>query len=91
MSELGPVSQAILDYLQSKPGYIQTFRMIHDVALKTGESHSGKWYFRRLVCLAFEGRIEAMVSRKGDHVGIRFRRRQENVLEEIPQIEEAEG
>jgi|GEM_PF-7033166 len=88
MSELGPVSQAILDYVNSKQGYIQTFRMIHDVALKTGESHSGKWYFRRLVCLALEGRIETIVSRKGDHVDIRFRRLQENGLEILQEIED---
>jgi len=88
MSELDPVSQAILDYVNSKQGYVQNFRMIHDVALKTGESHSGKWYFRRLVCLALEGRIEAIVSRKGDHVGIRFRRLQENGLEILQEIED---
>lgn len=90
MNELDPVSQAILDYVNSKPSYIQNFRMINAVSLRTGESHTDTWYFRRLVCLALEGRIEAKISRKGDHVGIRFRHLQENVLEGLQEIE-AEG
>jgi len=89
MSELGPVSQAILDYIQTQPGYIEKFRMIYAVQRRTGESHSGKWYFRRLACLALEGRIEANVSWTGDKVAVRFRRLQEDGLEGIPSIEEA--
>jgi len=77
VSELGPVSQAILDYVQDRPGYIQIFRMIHAVSRKTGTSHTTPWYFRRLVALALEGHIEARVFRTGDDVAIKFRRLQE--------------
>lgn len=91
MSELGPVSQAILDYIQERRGYIEIFRMIHAVALKTGVSQKNTWYFRRLVALTLEGRIEAKVNRTGDKLIIRFRRFEENGLEELPQMEEAEG
>jgi len=89
INKLGRVSQAILDYVNSKPGDIQNFKMIHAVALKTGESHSLKWYFRQLVGLALEGRIEAKVNRTGDTVAITFRCLREDSLEELPQIEEA--
>jgi len=89
LSELDPISQAILDYIQTQPDYIKTFRMIYAVHRKLGVSHSGKWYFRRLVCLALEGRIEAQVNRAGKQLHVRFRRLQENGLEGIPGIEEA--
>lgn len=74
MSELGPISQAILDHVNSAFGYIVFFRMIHEVARVTGASHTDNWYFRRLVALALEDRIEAKVYRTGDDVAIRFRR-----------------
>jgi len=77
LSELGPVSQAILDYIDLKKGYIVIFEMLHRVSLKTGTSHTIPWYFRRLVALAFEGRIEAQVIRTGDVVDIKFKRLQE--------------
>ena len=88
MSKLGPVSQAILEYVQSKTGYIQIFRMVHAVSRRTGESHSSKWYFRQLTCLVLEGRIEAKVSRTGDKVAFKFRRLQENGLEGLQEIED---
>lgn len=75
--ELGPVSQALLDHVNRSPGYISLYSMIHAVARKTGESHTEGWYFRRLVTLALEGRIEARVHRTGDTVTIQFRRLQE--------------
>ena len=75
MSELGPVSQAILDYVNSAFGYIVFFRMIREVARKMKVSHTDNWYFRRLVALALEGRIEGRVYRTGDDVAIKFRRR----------------
>ena len=77
MSELGPVSQAILDYVDRRFGYIEIFRMIDEVARKTMAAHTNNWYFRRLVALSIEGRIEAKVYRTGDDVAIRFRRLQE--------------
>jgi len=77
VSELGPVSQAILDHVNRAFGYIEIFRMIDRVARKTGARHINTWYFRRLVALTLEGRIEAKVYRTGDQVAIRFRRLQE--------------
>lgn len=87
MGELGPVSQAILDHVNSAFGYIALFKMYDQVSRKTGTSHTIPWYFRRLVALTLEGRIEARVFRTGDDMEIKFRRLQENGLEEISQIE----
>ena len=77
MRELGPVSQAILDYIDLRKGYVVIFEMVHRVSLKTGTSHTTPWYFRRLVALALEGRIDAKVDRTDDQVAIIFRRLQE--------------
>lgn len=87
MSELGPVSQAILDYVNSAFGSIVFFKMIYEVSRVTGDSHTDNWYFRRLVALALEGRIEGRVYRTGDKVTIRFRRLQDKGLEGLPEIE----
>lgn len=78
MSDLGPVSQAILEYVNSAFGYIILFKMIYEVSKKTNVSHTDSWYFRRLVALALEGRIEARVYRTGDNVAIQFRCLQED-------------
>jgi len=83
LSDLGPVSQAILDYIQERPQPIEIFRMIHAVSKVTKTSHSSKWYFRQLVGLHIEGRIEASMVRQGDKLGIRWRR--------LPEFKEAEG
>lgn len=90
MGELGPVSQAILDYVNERSYYIEFFRMIHAVNLKTGAKHTNNWYRTRLMALALEGHIEGKVSRKDDAVIIRFRRLPKKVLEELSQIEELE-
>ena len=74
MSELGPVSQAILDYIQARTGYVGWFRMINSVERRTGEKHTGNWYFRRVMALALEGRIDFTMHRTGDDVAISFRR-----------------
>jgi len=87
MRELGPISQAILDYVNSAFGYIVFFRMIYEVARTMGVSHTDNWYFRRLVALALEGRIEGRVYRTEDKVAIRFRRLQDKGLEDLPEIE----
>ena len=87
MSELGPISEAILDYVNADFSYIVLFRMISEVARITGTSHTNQWYFRRLIALALEGRIEVMVYRTGDDVAIRFRRLQDKGLEGLPEIE----
>jgi len=91
MSELGPISQAILDYVNSAFGSIVFFKMIYEVARTTGVSHTDNWYFRRLVALALEGRIEGRVYRTGDKVTVRFRRLQEKGLENLPEIEDGWG
>ena len=91
MRELGPVSQAILDYVNSAFGSIVFFKMIYEVARTTGVSHTNNWYFRRLVALALEGRIEGRVHRTGDNVAIRFRRLQDKGLEGLPEIEGDRG
>ena len=88
MRELGPVSKAILDHVNSAFGYISLFRMIRAVARKTRASHTDNWYFRRLVALALEGRIEGRVYRTWDDVAIKFRRLQDKGLEGLPEIEE---
>jgi len=87
MSEIGPVSQAILDYVNSAFGSIVFFRMIYEVSKKMNVSHTDNWYFRRLVALALEGRIEGRVYRTGDNLAIKFRRLQDKGLEGLPEIE----
>lgn len=77
MSELGPISQAMMDYIQTQPDYIEVFRMIYAVSRRTGASQKNTWYFRRLMALTLEGRIEAKLTREGDKVNVRFRRLQE--------------
>ena len=91
MNQLGPVSQAILDYVNSAFGHIIFFRMIEEVARMTGTSHTNNWYFRRLVALALEGRIEGKVYRTGDKVTVRFRRLQEAFMDDLPEIEGNRG
>ena len=87
MTELGPISQSILDYVNSAFGSIVFFEMIHEVARTTGASHTNNWYFRRLVALALEGRIEGRVYRAADKVTVRFRRLQEAFMDDLPEIE----
>jgi len=91
MRELGPISQAILDYVNSAFGHIVFFKMIYEVARTTGASHTDNWYFRRLVALALEGRIEGRVYRTGDKVTVRFRRLQDKGLDGLPGIEGDRG
>lgn len=91
MSELGPVSEAILDYVNSAFGSIIFFKMIYEVTRTTGVSHTDNWYFRRLVALALEGRIEGRVYRTGDKVTVRFRRLQDKGLDGLPEIEGNRG
>jgi len=74
VAELGPVSQAILEYIEARPYYIEIFRMINHVRKATGESHSTKYYRTQLTALALEGRIEGRVQRSGDKIAIKWRR-----------------
>ena len=74
VSELGPISQAILDYVNQAFGYVDFFRVVNWAERETGASHTDNWYFRRLVALALECRIEVRVYRTGDDLAFRFRR-----------------
>jgi len=88
MSELGPISQAILDYVQEQPDYIRMFEMIRSVAQKTGVSHSSKWYFRQLLGLALEKRIECKLYRSGDKLTFKFRRLHDEAFGGLEKIDE---
>ena len=77
MSELGPISKALLDVVNETFGFITPQKVTLEAANKTDAWHSNEWWFRRLVALALEGRIEGHVFRKDDEVTINFRRRQE--------------
>ena len=88
MSELGPISETILDYVNAAYGYIILFRMINEVARMTGVSHTESWYFRRLVALTLEGRIEGRVYRTDDDVAIKFRSLQYKGLEGFQKLKE---
>ena len=74
MSDLGPITRAILEYVNGIVGQLTMYRLIREVSLETETRHTESWYFRRLVALALEGRIEAAVRWEGDNVAIRFRR-----------------
>jgi len=74
LTELGRVSQAILDYVNGTAGYLTLYMLIREVSLETRVRHTEGWWFRRLVALALEGRIKATVYRNHDDLNIRFRR-----------------
>lgn len=76
MSELGPISKALLDVVKGSFGYITISDVVTE-ATKRSRWHSGEWWFRRLVALAVEGYIEAKVYRDGDAIAIKFRRKME--------------
>jgi hypothetical protein len=82
MSELGPASRALLDRIDLAFGYVELGTLISWARAKTGLGHSVNWWYRRIVALALEGRIEAKVYRTGDQVAIKFRRLQN--LEQDP-------
>jgi len=75
--ELGPASQALLDRMNLAFGYVEIGTLISWAKAKAGLGHSTDWWYRRLVALALEGRIEAKVHRTGDKLAIKFRRLQE--------------
>lgn len=77
MSELGPASKALLERIDWSFGWVPLGTLISWARAKTGFGHSVNWWYRRIVALALEGRIEAKVYRSGDQVAIHFRRLQE--------------
>lgn len=76
MSELGPISKALLDVVEESFGYITISEVVTE-ATKRSRWHSGEWWFRRLVALNIEDYIEAKVYRNGDQIAIKFRRKME--------------
>lgn len=72
MSELGPVSTAILEYVNLSPFHVEIFRMIDRVSRVTRARHTNEWYFRRLCALAFEGHIKVKIHRDGDGLAFKF-------------------
>jgi len=72
--ELGPASQALLDRVNLVFGYVEIGTLISWARAKTGLGHSPDWWYRRIVALALEGRIEARVFRTGDKLALKFRR-----------------
>lgn len=78
MKELGPGSLALLDRVNLSFGYVELGTLISWARAKTGLDHTSYWWYRRLVALALEGRIEAKVYRTGDQIAIKFRRLQEH-------------
>lgn len=76
--ELGPASLALLDRVNTAFGYVEIGTLISWARAKTGLGHSPDWWYRRIVALALEGRIEAKVHRTGDKLAIKFRRLQES-------------
>ena len=73
--ELGPASQALLDIVNDTFGYIPLFDTIVEAQRRTGVDHAEPWWWRRLIALALEGRIVAVVVRGGDNLAFRFRRK----------------
>lgn len=82
MSELGPASKALLDRINQSTWYVELGTLVYWAKRKTGHDHGTYWWYRRIVALALEGRIEAKVYRDGDQVAIKFRRKKEAEEEE---------
>ena len=76
-SELGPASRALLERINRSFGWVPLGTLISWAQRRTGLGHCVNWWYRRLVALALEGRVEAKVYRSGDKVAIHFRRLQE--------------
>lgn len=77
MSDLGPASKALLERVNTSFGFVELGTLISWARAKTGLGHSNNWWYRRLVALALEGRIDYRVYRTGDKVAILFRKKKE--------------
>jgi len=77
LSELGPASKALLERVNMSFSTVEIGTLVSWARAKTGLGHSSYWWYRRLMALALEGRIEAKVYRTGDKVAIMFRKKQE--------------
>jgi len=75
MSELGPASKVLLDRVNLSFSYVEIGTLVSWARAKTGHGHSTDWWYRRLVALALEGRIDAKVYRTGDDIAIKFRKK----------------
>jgi hypothetical protein len=77
MSKLGPASKILLDRINQSTRYVELATLVSWAMAKTGYEHWDNWWYRRIVALALEGRIEAKVYRNGDDIAIKFRRKKE--------------
>ncbi|MBA7686747.1 hypothetical protein ES703_95202 [subsurface metagenome] len=76
MSELGPASKALLERVNLSFGYMELGTLISWARTKTALGHGHIWWYRRLVALALEGRIDAKVHRNGDQIAILFKKKE---------------
>jgi len=76
VNELGPASKALLERVNLSFGYVELGTLVSWARAKTGLGHGHIWWYRRLVALALEGRIDAKVSRTGDQIAILFKKKE---------------
>ncbi len=77
LSELGPASKALLERINTSFGYVMIGTLISWTREKTELGQNEQWWYRRLMALALEGRIDAKVFRTGDKIVIMFRKKKE--------------
>ena len=77
LSELGPASKALLERVNMSFGNVELGTLISWARAKTGLGHSSNWWYRRIVALALERRIDARVYRTGDKIALLFRKKKE--------------
>lgn len=73
--ELGPASQVLLDLVNETPRYIPIRETLAEASRRTNSYYGNAWWWRRLFALALEGRIVAVITRYGDNLAFRFRRK----------------
>ena len=75
--ELGPASEALLERINMTSGSIHIEATIEWAKKKTRIKKNEYWWYRRLVALYVEGRIDAGINRTGDIVYVSFQRKKE--------------
>jgi len=78
LSELGPASKALLERINTSFGYVVIGTLISWTREKTGLGQTEQWWYRRLMALVLEGRIDSKVFRTGDKVAIMFRKKKDD-------------
>ncbi len=74
--ELGPASHALLERINKESGVVHILEVIAWAKKKTGLKQNEYWWFRRIVALAIEGRIDHGVDRTLDIVHVYFQRKE---------------